>query len=225
MAEPVFKAPIIDIVHKIGVTSSTVSRALNDYATISDATKKAVIKTTKKSNYHPNKIASYLRLGTSKIIGVMIPSAETNFVGSVVNGIEKIASERDYNVFLYQSKKLLELEKKGLATFLRSRVDGLFASLSKRTTNFDYYKEVEVRGIPLRLFDRASDDLEVPSIVIDDYKGAFLAITHLVKQGCRYIAHIAGPQHTAIFKERFKGYMDALQQAGISYNKIWWLMD
>jgi LacI family transcriptional regulator len=219
MAEPIFKATIIDIANKLNVTPSTVSRALNDHATISDATKKAVLKTAKKLNYHPNKIASSLRSGTSKIIGVIIPSAEINFFGSVVHGIEKVASERDYNVLLYQSNEDLEFEKKGIATFLRSRVDGVFASLSKETKNLDHYKEVKDRGIPLLLFDRASDELQVPSIVIDDYKGAAMAVNHLIEQGCSCIAHIAGPQHIHIFKERLKGYQDALKAAGISYDK------
>ncbi|MDB5207774.1 MAG: LacI family transcriptional regulator [Flavisolibacter sp.] len=219
MADPIFKATIIDIANKLNVTPSTVSRALNDHASISEATKKAILKTAKKLNYHPNKIASSLRSGTSKIIGVIIPSAEINFFGSVVHGIEKIASERDYNVLLYQSNEQLEFEKKGLATFLRSRVDGVFASISKETTNLDHYKEVKARGIPLLLFDRASDDLEVPSIVIDDYKGAFMATAHLLEQGCKHIAHIAGPQHIHIFKERLKGYLDAIKQAGIPYDE------
>ncbi|HVF81222.1 MAG TPA: LacI family DNA-binding transcriptional regulator [Flavisolibacter sp.] len=219
MAEPIIKATIIDIANKLNVTPSTVSRALNDHAAISDATKKAVLKAAKKLHYHPNQLASSLRSGTSKIIGVIIPSAEINFFGSVVHGIEKVASERDYNVLLYQSNEVLEFEKKGIATFLRSRVDGVFASLSKETTNLDHYKDLKARGVPLVLFDRATDDLEVPSVVIDDYKGAFVACAHLIEQGCKCIAHIAGPQHIPIFKARLKGYQDALKSAGIPYNK------
>lgn len=219
MAYTIYRATIIDIANKLNVTPSTVSRALNDHAAISDGTKKAVLRIAKKLNYHPNKLASSLRSGTSKIIGVIIPSAEINFFGSVVHGIEKIASERDYNVLLYQSNELLEFERKGLVTFLRSRVDCVFASLSKETTSLDHFKEVKARGIPLILFDRATDELQVPSVVINDYKGAFMAVTHLIEQGCKTIAHIAGPQHIAIFKERLKGYIDALKSAGIRYNK------
>jgi LacI family transcriptional regulator len=98
-------------------------------------------------------------------------------------------------------------------------VDGVFASISKETTNLDHYKELKKRGVPLVLFDRASDDLKVPSVVIDDYKGAFTATSHLIEQGCKHIAHIAGPQHIPIFKQRLKGYQDALKAAHISYDK------
>ena len=206
------KATINDIARKLNITASTVSRALNGHPAISDATKKAVTKTAKKLDYHHNKIASSLRLGKTKIIGVLIPSAEINFFGSVVHGIERIASEMDYNVLMYQSNELLEFEKRGVETFLKSRVDGVLASISKETTNLDHYQKFKSKGIPLILFDRANDVLGVPSVVVDDYKGAFNATQHLIQQGCKRIAHIAGQQHVAIFNQRLKGYKDALKK-------------
>lgn len=212
------KPTIRDIARKLNVTPATVSRALNGHPAISDATRKAVLQTAKKLNYHPNKIASSLRLGTSKIIGVIIPSAEITFFGSVVHGIEKIASEHDYTVLLYQSNEQVAFEKKGILTFLRSRVDAVFASIAKETTDLSHFAELKKRGIPMILFDRASDQLHVPSVVVDDYKGAFIATTHLIEQGCRTIAHIAGPGHIPIFKQRLKGYKDALKKAGITYH-------
>src|SRR5438105_900854 len=96
---------ILDIARKLNITASTVSRALNNHPAISEATKKAVSRTAKKLDYHHNRIASSLRLGKSRIIGVIIPSAEINFFGSVVHGIEKVASEMDYNVLMYQSNE------------------------------------------------------------------------------------------------------------------------
>jgi LacI family transcriptional regulator len=213
------KATIQDIARELNITASTVSRALNGHAAISEATKKAVRKTAKRLNYHPNKIASSLRLGQSKIIGVIIPSAEINFFGSVVHGIEKIASEMDYNVLLYQSNEMIEFERKGVDTFLRSRVDGVLASISKETTDLEHYKTIKKRGVPLVLFDRVSDDLAVPSVVIDDYHGAYYATKHLIEQGCRRIAHIGGQQHVPIFKSRLDGYTDALKDAGM---EIYW---
>ncbi|HEU0112358.1 MAG TPA: LacI family DNA-binding transcriptional regulator [Flavisolibacter sp.] len=205
------KTTIQDIARELNITPSTVSRALNNHSAISDATKKAVTKTAKKLNYHPNKIASSLRLGRSRIIGVIIPSAEINFFGSVVHGIEKVASENDYNVLLYQSNELTDYEKKGVETFMRSRVDGVLASISKQTTNPKHYLELKKRGIPLILFDRASDSLHVPSVVVDDYRGAYMATQHLIDQGCKRVAHIGGQQHVPIFKQRLKGYEDALK--------------
>src|SRR5690242_12766032 len=99
------KPTIRDIAKKLNITASTVSRALNGHTAISNATRQAVAQAAKKLNYRPNRIATSLRIGKTKIIGVIIPSAEINFFGSVVHGIEKIASENDYNVLLYQSNE------------------------------------------------------------------------------------------------------------------------
>ena len=210
------KITIEDIARELNITASTVSRALNNHAAISMATKTAVHQTAKKLKYRPNKVASSLRLGKTRIIGVIIPSAEINFFGSVVHGIEKIASENDYNVLLYQSNEQTDFEKKGIETFLRSRVDGVLASISKETTDTAHFKEIKKRGVPLILFDRVNADLGVPSVVVDDYLGAFKATQHLIDQGCTSIAHIAGQQHVPIFKQRLNGYMDALKKNGFS---------
>jgi len=215
MTESISKTTIQDIARKLNITASTVSRALNDHPAISIATKKAVSKTAKKLDYHHNRIASSLRLGKTKILGVIIPSAEINFFGSVVHGIEKVASANGYNVLMYQSNELLEYEMKGVETFLRSRVDGVLASISKETTNLDHYRKIKARGVPLILFDRASDDLDVPTVTINDYMGAYKATSHLIEQGCRNIAHISGQRHVPIFKKRLKGYLDALRDHGI----------
>src|SRR3954469_21711954 len=171
MSRTIAKATITDIARTVNVTTSTVSRALNDHPAISDSTKRLVSRAAKKLKYKPNKIASSLRLGKTHILGVLIPSAEINFFGSVVHGIEKVANAHNYNVLLYQSSELYDFEKKGVETFLRARVDGVLASISKQTVNLRHYMEVRKRNIPLILFDRANDTLAVPSVVIDDYKG------------------------------------------------------
>lgn len=210
MDKTITKVTITDIARELKITAATVSRALNNHPAIKEATKKAVKEAALKLNYQPNKIASSLRLGKSNIIGVIIPSAEINFFGSVVHGIEKVASENNYNVLIYQTNELYEFEKKGVQTFLQSRVDGVLASISKETINLDHYNEIVNRGVPLILFDRVSDSIDVSSVVVNDYVGAFEATKHLIKQGCRRIAHIGGQQHVTIFNRRLKGYIDAL---------------
>lgn len=210
MNEPFPRVTIQDIARELHITAATVSRALNNHPAIKEATKKAVKEAAEKLNYQPNKIASSLRLGKTHIIGVIIPSAEINFFGSVVHGIEKVANEHNYHVLIYQSNELYEQEKKGVQTLLRSQVDGILASISKETINLDHYGEIKKRGVPLVLFDRSSDALGVSSVVVDDYAGAFKATKHLIEQGCRRIAHIGGQQHVSIFNQRLKGYIDAL---------------
>jgi len=200
----------MDIARELNITAATVSRALNDHPAIRESTKKNVREVAEKLQYQPNKIASSLRLGRSNIIGVIIPSAEINFFGSVIHGIEKVANENNYSVLIYQTNELYEYEKKGVQTFLQSQVGAVFASISKETINLDHYSEIKKRGVPLILFDRAVDTLGVSSVVVDDYAGAFAATKHLIMQGCKRIAHIGGQQHVNIFNQRLKGYIDAL---------------
>jgi LacI family transcriptional regulator len=219
MRRLIAKATIADIARTVNVTTSTVSRALNNHPAISDSTKKRVNRAAKKLKYQPNRLAASLRLGKTNIIGVMIPSAEINFFGSVVHGIEKVANSHNYSVLLYQSNELFDFEKKGIETFLRARVEGVLASIAKQTVSLHHFEEVRKRGIPLIFFDRANDSLHVPSVVIDDYKGAYSATKHLIEQGCKRIAHISAQQQVAIFKERLRGYVDALNDHNMSIDR------
>ncbi len=204
------RVTINDIARELNVTAATVSRSLNDHPAISEATKTLVREKAVQMNYRLNKMASSLRSGKSHIWGVLIPSAKMNFFGSVVHGIEKVASENGFTTLLYQSNELMENEVKGMDTFLRSGVDGIIASIALGTTNYDHFLEIKNKGIPLIFFDRNKEELGFPAVVIDDYKGAFDATEHLIKQGCNRIAHIGGPEHSDIFKNRIRGYKDAL---------------
>jgi LacI family transcriptional regulator len=215
MSDIILKVTLTDIARELNITAATVSRALSNHPGIRESTKKAVKEAAARLNYQPNKIASSLRLGKSKIIGVIIPSAEINFFGSVVHGIERIANENNYNVLIFQTNELYEDEKRGVQTFLQSRVDGVLASISKESMNLDHFSEIKRRGVPLILFDRASDSLGVSSVVVNDYAGAFEATRHLIEQGCHRIAHIGGQQHVSIFNQRLKGYIDALNVHGL----------
>ncbi|TMI68296.1 MAG: LacI family transcriptional regulator [Bacteroidetes bacterium] len=206
-----YKITIADIARELNTTPATVSRALSNHPGISDKTKKSVHETASQLNYKRNRIASSLRSGKSHLIGVIIPSAEINFFGSVVHGIESVANTQGYNVLLYQSNESREYEEKGLESFLSARVDGILVSIAKDTIDYSHLKEIKARGIPIVFFDRANDDLGIDSVVIDDYKGAFMATEHLITKGYRRIAHISGPQHLKNFYDRLRGYMGALQ--------------
>lgn len=204
------RTTIHDIAKELNTTAATVSRALNDHSSISAAMKEMVRKTAHQLNYQQNRIASSLRSGKTFVLGVVIPSADISFFGSVIHGIEKVAKSHGYNVILFQTNETHEDEVQGIRTLLQSNVDGIIASIAKETTQYDHFLEVKKRKIPLILFDRAIDELGVSTVVIDDYKGAFMATEHLIQQGYTRIAHIAGPPHIKIFHQRLKGYVDAL---------------
>ena len=213
-----YKVTITDIAKELNITPATVSRALSNHPGISFKTKDLVQKTANRLNYKKNSIASSLQSGKTNVIGVIIPSAEINFFGSVVHGIESIANVNGYNVLIYQSNENMEHEAKGIETFLSARVDGILASIAKNTITYDHFLDVKARNIPIVFFDRANDDLGIPSVVIDDYKGAFLATEHLISQGYKRIAHITGAQHISIWRIRLNGYLAALAANNIPFD-------
>lgn len=212
------KITISDIAKELNVTPATVSRALSNHPAISLKTKEAVQKTARRLKYKKNTIAASLQSGKTNVIGIIIPSAEIPFFGSVIHGIESIANLNGYSILIYQSNENMELEVKGIETFLSARVDGILASISKNTVDFTHFLEVKARNIPLVFFDRTNDDLQLPSVVIDDFRGAFLATEHLIKQGYKRIAHITGSENIRIWNTRLKGYKKALSTYNIPFD-------
>jgi LacI family transcriptional regulator len=196
-----------------------VSRALNGSLEISEKTKIVVESEAKRLNYHHNKIASSLRSGRTNVIGVMIPSAERLFFGSVVHGISNIAAEAGYDILIHQSNESQYFEEKGIQAFMSARVDGIVASIAKGTKSYQHFLEARNRNIPMVLFDRTNEGLDLPMVVINDFKGAYIATEHLLKQGYTRIAHISGPQHVHAFAERLRGYKTALAKHRVKFDE------
>lgn len=213
------KATIHDIAKKLNVTASTVSRALKNNPRISDATKKNVQKAAVELNYQPNNIAAALRNGRSEIIGVIVPTVDRNIFASVIKGIERIANDLNFKVIICQSSDSYEKEVKTVEALLSARVDGIFASIGKKTEDLSHFKKVTQRGIPLVLFDNVSDELDVNQVMIDDYQGAYMVVEHLIKQGCRRIAYLTKPKKISIYKNRLRGYMEALEHYNIPFDE------
>ncbi|WP_210489370.1 LacI family DNA-binding transcriptional regulator [Rufibacter aurantiacus] len=213
------KTTIHDIARELDVTFSTVARALNDHPAISAATKAAVLETAKRLNYQQNKLASSLRSGRTNVIGIIVPSLDTSFFSSVVHGIEKVMNENGYSMLLYQTGESLKQEQKGIETFLQARVDGIISSVSGEIEGREFYEQISKRQVPLLFFDRAINELPVPSVTINDYQAGFVATEHLIKEGYKHIAHFTSDQNLTIFKERFRGYRDALEKYDLSMNE------
>ena len=204
-----------DIARELSMTAATVSRALSDHPEISAKTKKLVRETAENLNYNSNRIASSLRSGKTHVIGVLIPTAENAFFGSVIHGITNLASKNGYSVLIHECDEQYDLEVKGIQTFIGARVDGIIVSLSRNTLNYDHFLEVRRRNIPLVFFDRIPQEIDISSVVIDGYGGAFLATQHLIDQGYHRIAHISGPVFIKTFNDRLNGYTGALRANNI----------
>jgi LacI family transcriptional regulator len=206
---------IKDIARELGVSISTVSRALKDHPDISSQTKKLVRDLVEKMKYKPNAIALSLRSQRTKIIGVIIPEIVHHFFSSVISGIDEAAVAEGYNVMFFQSNESYEREVMNIQSILNSRADGVLISVAKATKKFGHIKQILENNIPLVFFDRACDEVETDKVIVDDYEGAFNAVDYLVRTGCRRIAHFSGPQHLQIGYLRKRGYISALEKNGI----------
>ena len=204
-----------DLARELNVSMTTISRALSDHFSIGPAMKQKVLKLAKKYNYQPNHLASALRKGKSKLLGVVVPYIEGRFFPSVVHGIETAASKAGYNVIICQSNEDVAQERRSLDSLLSAQVAGVLVSLSRTTRDYQHFDQLRSRGVPLVYFDRVMEGDDVNAVVLDDREGAYLATWHLLAQGCRRVAHLAGPQHLNIYKNRRQGYFDALRAAGL----------
>lgn len=212
------KSTIHDIAKKLNITASTVSRALNDHPRISEATKKAVQKAALKLNYQPNHIAAALRSGRSNIIGIIVPTIDRSFFAAVIRGIEEVANRARYNVMVCQSNDNYEKEMQNVQTLLNARVDGIIISHAKETKDFEHLRKVREKGIPVVMIDRTTDTLEASQVVVDDFLASYKATEHLIEQGCRRIAHFTNTVKINIYKERQRGYKEALLNHGIPFD-------
>lgn len=206
---------IKDIARELGISPSTVSRALKDHPDISRETKKAVNELAQKLNYQPNVVALSLRHSKTNTIGVIIPEIIHDFFATVISGIEDVAYGAGYNVIITQSNESLEREKTDIKALYNSRVDGLLISLSRETETYDHIQAVIDRGVPVVFFDRVIDG-PYNKVIVEDIGGAREATQHLIDQGCKRIAHIAGPANLAISKERQQGYTETLKANNIA---------
>lgn len=209
------RSTIYDIAEALKVTPSTVSRALNGNPRISERTRLAVEQMAKQLDYQQNQLAAALRHGRTNILGVIVPTINRGFFASIVRGIEQVANQAGFNVMIAQNYEDPEQERSNLQALLRAQVDGVIASISQNTLDFSHYQALKEQGIPLILFDRVTESLDTSAVVLDDYLGAFMATEHLIEQGCRRIAHFAGQQRLSIYRDRQRGYQDALQKYGL----------
>ena len=206
------KQPTIwDIAIKLNVSISTVSRALRNAPDINPETKKAVLDLAHQLDYQPNTIATSLRKNKTDIIGVMVPEFVHAFFPSIILGIQEVANAAGYKVMVMQSGESLEIEKHNLQAMVSSRVDGLILAITRETNDYEHIISAQRKGLPIVFFNRVVDELQGSKVMVDDYKGAYIAVQHLIQTGCRRIAHLAGPENMTIGRNRLNGYLDALK--------------
>lgn len=207
-----------EIAETLGISITTVSKALKNYPDVSEKTRKAVIALVEELNYTPNSFAVNLRTKESKTIGLIIPEVVHHFFSNVINGIIAEAEKKGYLVIILQSNESLELEKKQVALLINKRVDGIIMSLSNESNNDFHIKEILRKEIPFVQFDKISKLIPSSKVIINDQKAAMEAVQHLIDKGCKKIAHIRGPENPQNAIDRFLGYKKSLEKNGIPYD-------
>ena len=208
---------IHDLARELNISASTVSRALNDSPRISQAMRDKIKTLAIEKGYRHNSVASNLRTKKTNTIGIIVPLINRNFFSSFISGVEDIAFNSGYNVIMSQSNDLLEKEKKIAQSLFNNQVDGVICSLSMQTDEFEHFELFIRKNIPLVFFDRIPK-MQANKIIIDDYAAGYAATMHLIEQGYKRIAHLAGPTVLNTYFNRMEGYKSALLKSGLQIN-------
>lgn len=207
-----------DLAKEIGVSISTVSRALNNHPDISPDVTAKIQKLAAEKNYTPNPLAMGLLKQATRMIGVIVPDLVTHFYSSIISGIEQIAEEKEYYILIASSNESLQKEIKVVENLLKTRVEGLIVCLSQETKDYAHFDRLIKNDIPLVFFDRVCRTDEVPTVVVDNVDAAQKITKHFYKNGFRRIAYIAGPDHLNISQERTQGYLTGLKNCGMDFH-------
>ena len=204
-------ATIKDIARKLNISISTVSRAIRNASDVNSDTKKAVMALTEELNYQPNRLALGLKQKQTHTIGVIVPNLDY-VLSMMVRGIDEVALEAGYTVMVCQSNESFGRELVNTRRLLESLVDGFIISVSSETKSFEHFKKIQERNIPMVVFDRVTPDLIAPSVRLDNENAGFIATEHLLEQGYKRIAILAGPKNLGISNSRMDGYLNALKK-------------
>ena len=211
-----------DIARELGVSVATVSRALKDSPRISEDRRKVIQAYAREHNFYPNAIGEALRhsrIMPQKVIGVIVPEFTHYYFSSILTGIEEAAFARGFNIMVALSDEKYEREARICENFHRNKVCGVIVSQAKDTRTYDHYQKLIDAGIPLVFYDRICTGVNASMVVVDDYMGAYNAVTHLIESGCKRIAFYGGPMLLEISKNRYNGYKDALLKHGMAVDE------
>lgn len=209
------RTTIYDIARKLNLNASSVSRALSNTSKVSEATRKLILDTAREMNYQPNSLASNLRRGSNRTIGVIVPRINQNFFADIIAGLEEITYENGYNLVICQSNESYKREVECVNTLINQQVNCIVMSVAAEFEDDAHIRNIQKNGIRLIQFDRVADELDTLKVLNDNRQASVEAVSHLVEQGYRRIALLEGPQNLNIFRQRKEGYLQALAEHGI----------
>lgn len=210
---------IYDIADRLNVSIATVSRALKDDPVVSKKTRKKVYEVAEEMGYRSNHFARNLRQQHTRTIGLIVHELNSNFITSVLAGIEKVTAEAGYDLIITHSSESVEKEAANAKNLFHKRVDGVIASLSFDTEDLSHFQRFVDKGVPVIFFDRVEQNSDNTSVIIDNYKCGYQAAKHLIEQGCKRIAHITSSLKRNVYAQRYRGYRDALFDNNVSFDE------
>ena len=210
---------IYDIAQKLHISSATVSRGLNNHFSVNKKTQKIIIETARSMGYRSNLFAKNLRHQKTRTLGIIVQTLNSNFIASVLSGIEQVANKAGYNLIISQSQESQAKEAINAEAMFNRRVDGLIVSLAFDTKNLSHFDSFFNKDVPVVFFDRVSFGQSSTNVVIDNFKAGYEATRHLISQGCKRIAHITGNLTRNVYADRMKGYKEALEESNIRFNE------
>lgn len=213
------KINIHELAKILNLSKSTVSRAFRDNDDINPKTKERILRVAQELNYQPNHYASNLREQKSKTIAIVLPEIANNYFTQIIEGAEKEAKKHGYHILIFVTDDDIRKESDFIRSLANGRVDGVILSASGESTDHSYLKQINYENLPIVLFDRIYDDIDLPKIVTDDYQSSFKATEHLIKSNCRRIAYLVINKELSIGKTRMQGYIDALKKYKIPLRK------
>ncbi|MDC1106447.1 LacI family DNA-binding transcriptional regulator [Prolixibacteraceae bacterium] len=209
---------IHDIAKALKVSASTISRALKDDKRISEATRKKVIKYAQENGYRPNVVASNLRKQRTETIGIIVPRIDRHFLSTIISSIEHYAHMHGFSVLITQSRESMVAESKAVLTMFNQRVDGLLVSTSLETEDEDNFDLFIKNNIPLVFFDRVPDNDKLNRVVTNDRESSYQVTRRLLNNGHKNIFFVNGPSNILVFRNRLKGFQQALFEKGLTWD-------
>ncbi len=210
---------IYDLARELNLSAATISRGLKNDKNINKGTAKRIIDKAEEMGYRHNNFASNLRKQKTNTIGIIVHELNSNFITSVLAGIEKVSTQAGYDLIITHSSESHKKEAANALNLFHKRVDGLIASLSFDTQNLDHFQYYIDKKIPVIFFDRVEESSDHAKVIIDNYKSGYQATLHLIEQGCKRIVMVTANLKRNVYAQRFKGYKDALFDNGIKFDE------
>ena len=209
---------ITDIAEALGVTPSTVSRALSGSPRVKEETRRAVEEAAREMGYERNVVASNLRRKRSSIVGIVVPRIYREFFSNVIGGAESILHQAGYSVLICQTHEKQEAELQALHTLRKNQVACVMMSHAIEAEDPAAIAEA-LGDTPLVQFDRVFRSLPGAKVVNDNFESAYAATRHLIANGYRRVGTLAGHLSCEAFFDRLRGYRKALEDSGMDFDE------